>query len=116
MATVYQYFDKDTFIPEKNYFSTEKVKCSREETEVEIQLYNKCAKWATIGFTCIFGGGLVGIIFLIVFGLLGSIINPLFVVCSHSSTRTTHSYIGRSRIRRFDQNRRWRHGKLDERR
>ena len=78
MATVYQYFDKDTFIPEKNYFSTEKVKCSREETEVEIQLYNKCAKWATIGFTCIFGGGLAGITFLIVFGILGSIINPLF--------------------------------------
>ena len=72
MATIYQYFDKDTFVPEKNYFSTEKVKCERKETEVEEQLENKAYKWCNIGYHCIGWGCLFGLIFMLVFGILGN--------------------------------------------
>ena len=72
METVYQYFDKDTFVPEKNYFSTEKVKCERKLTEVEVQLENKADMWRNIGYHCIGWGCLFGLIFMLTFGILGN--------------------------------------------
>ena len=70
MSTVYQHFDKDTFLPEKNYFSTERVECKRKETEVEEQLESKAEKCRNIGFYCIGFGCLFGSIFMITFGIL----------------------------------------------
>lgn len=78
MATVYQYFDKDTFVPEKNYFSTEKVECERKETEVEEQLKIKAEKWRNIGFYCICWSCLAGLILMLTFGILGSIFSSWF--------------------------------------
>jgi hypothetical protein len=60
MAIIYQYFDKDTFEPEKNYFSTEKVRCSRQETDPEVQLSGQSDKWRNVGFHCISWGCLIG--------------------------------------------------------
>jgi hypothetical protein len=53
MATVYQYFEKDTFEPEKNYFSIEKVRYSRQETDPEVRLWEQASKWSSTGFRCI---------------------------------------------------------------
>ena len=78
MATIHHYFDKDTFIPEKNYFSTKRVKCSREEDEIEMQLEAESYKWANIGFYGIGIGWLGGIILMVIFGALGYIINPWY--------------------------------------
>lgn len=72
MTTIYKYFDKDTFEPEKNYFSTEKVKCERQQTEFEEQLLNMSYKWSAIGFHCIGWGCLIGLICMLTFGVLGS--------------------------------------------
>ena len=80
MATIYHYFDKDTFVPEKNYFSTEHVKCSRQEDETEMHLNNQAYKWSCIGFNCIGWGGLVGIILMITFGILGSSISSWYFI------------------------------------
>lgn len=80
MATIYQYFDKDTFEPEKNYFSVEKVRCSRQETGPEVQLDSQSDKWCAIGFRCIGWGCLVGLIFMITFGVLGGLFSPWFYV------------------------------------
>jgi len=80
MATIYQYFDKDTFEPEKNYFSVEKVRCSRQETDPEVQLDSQSDKWRAIGFHCIGWGCLVGLIFMLTFGTLGSLFSPWFYV------------------------------------
>lgn len=72
MSTVYQYFDKDTFVPEKNYFSTERVECKRKQTELEEQLESKADMWRNIGFSCIGWGCLFGLIFIITFGILSN--------------------------------------------
>ncbi len=73
MATIYKYFEKDTFEPEKNYFSTEKVRYSRKETDPEVQFGEQADKWRAIGFHCIGWGCLIGLIFMITFGTLGSL-------------------------------------------
>jgi hypothetical protein len=80
MSIVYKYFDKDTFEPEKNYFSTEKVKCSRLETDLEVQLDEQSDKWRTIGFQCIGWGCMIGLIFMLIFGTLGSLFSSWFYV------------------------------------
>lgn len=80
MATIHHYFDKDTFIFEKNYFSTEKIKCSRDENEIEMQLVDKSYKWANIGFYSISCGCLSGFILMLLFGALGSLINSWYFV------------------------------------
>lgn len=72
MATIYQYFDKETFEPEKNYFSIEKVRCERQRTEHEMHLIDMSYKWSSIGFHCIGWGCLFGLVFMITFGILGS--------------------------------------------
>ena len=73
MATVFQYFDKDTFVPEKNYFSTESVECVRQRTEVEDQLYAKSYKWSSTGFYCISLGCLVGFILALSFAVIAGL-------------------------------------------
>lgn len=73
MATVYQYFDKDTFEPEKNYFSTEKVKCERKKTDEEIRLDDLSYKWTCIGWNSIGWGCLVGFVGAIAFGMAGGL-------------------------------------------
>ena len=80
MATIYQYFDKDTFVPEKNYFSTEKVKCSREKDETEVQLCLQSDKWRSIGFNCIGWGCLVGFVMMLTFGAIGSLISQWYYI------------------------------------
>jgi len=80
MATIYHYFEKDTFEPEKNYFSTEKVKCERQETDVEKQLSDLSYKWSAIGFHCIGWGCLVGLILMLTFGTLGSLFSSWFYI------------------------------------
>lgn len=80
MATIYQYFDKDTFEPEKNYFSVEKVRCSRQETDHEVQLDEQSHKWSCIGFHCIGCGCLIGFIFMLTFGALASLVSPWFYI------------------------------------
>lgn len=80
MATIYQYFEKDTFKPEKNYFSTEKVQFHRKETDSEIQLGEKADKWGAIGFHCIGWGCLVGLILMITFGTLGSLFSSWYYI------------------------------------
>lgn len=78
MATIDMYFDKDTFIPEKNYFSTEKVKCSRPRTEPETRLRKQADKWSCIGFHCIGWGCLIGLIFMITFSALAACFSDWF--------------------------------------
>ncbi len=80
MATIYHYFDKDTFEPEKNYFSTEKVRCSRQETDPEVQLSEQSDKWRNVGFHCISWGCLIGLIFMLTFGTLGSLFSSWFYI------------------------------------
>jgi hypothetical protein len=80
MATIYQYFEKDTFEPEKNYFSTEKVKCERQETDVEKQLSDMSYKWSSIGFHCIGWGCLVGLILMLTFGTLGGLLSSWYYI------------------------------------
>jgi hypothetical protein len=72
MSIVYHYVDKETFEPEKNYFSIEKVRVSRKETSEELELWDKTVRWSSIGFHCIGWGCLIGLIFMITFGILGS--------------------------------------------
>ncbi len=80
MSIVYHYVDKETFEPEKNYFSVEKVKVSREETSEELELWDKAARWSSVGFHCIGWGCLIGLIFMITFGTLGSLSSSLFYI------------------------------------
>jgi hypothetical protein len=80
MATVYQYFEKDTFEPEKNYFSTEKVRYSRQETDPEVRLWEQASKWSSTGFRCIGWGCLIGLIFMIAFGTLGSLFSSWYYI------------------------------------
>jgi hypothetical protein len=78
MATIYQYFEKDTFEPEKNYFSTEKVKCERQQTEAEDRLFEQAGKWSTTGFHCIGWGCLIGLILMLTFATLGGLFSSWF--------------------------------------
>ena len=78
MVTMEMYFDKDTFVPEKNYFSTEKVKCSRPRTEPETYLREQAYKWSRIGFRCIGWGCLIGLIFMITFSVLAACFSDWF--------------------------------------
>lgn len=80
MAIVCHYVDKETFEPEKNYFSIEKVQVSREETSEELELWDKAARWSSVGFHCIGWGCLIGLIFMITFGTLGSLFSPWFYI------------------------------------
>lgn len=81
MGKLYQYFDKDTFVPEKNYFSTESVRCEREETAEEERLWDLSYKWTTIGWNCIGWGCLIGFIGAITFGCLGGMLEqPLWYI------------------------------------
>ena len=73
MATTFQYFDKDTFVPEKNYFSTEKVKRERQRTDIEDRLYMQSDKWNTIGFSCITLGCLIGFILALIFATIAGL-------------------------------------------
>lgn len=75
MTTIYQYFDRDTFEPTKNYFSTEKVKCGRQRTAHETHLFDMAHKWSSIGFHCIGWGVLIGLIFMITFSVLAACFN-----------------------------------------
>lgn len=72
MVTIELYFDKHTFIPEKNYFSTEKVVCSRPRTEPEMLLREQADKWSRIGFRCIGWSCLICLIFTITFCALAA--------------------------------------------
>lgn len=80
MVTMYEYFDKDTFEPDKNYFSVEKVKCERPRTEPETQLYTQAYNWSCTGFHCIGWGCLIGLIFMITFGVLASLFSSWFYI------------------------------------
>lgn len=80
MSTVYKYFEKDTFEPEKNYFSTEKVRYSRKETDSEVRLGEQADKWRAIGFHSIGWGCLFGLIFMLTFGTLGSLVSSWFYI------------------------------------
>ena len=72
MVTISQYFDKDTFVPEKNYFRTERVECTRIRTEIEDQLYTKAYKWQSAGFYCISIGCLGGFLIGLLFGIIAA--------------------------------------------
>lgn len=79
MATINWQVEKETFIPEKNYFKTEWVRISREETAEELELDNKRYKWERLGFLSLFLGMFGGFILTIVFGVIGSYSgNPWF--------------------------------------
>lgn len=72
MATVKHQLEKETFIPEKNYFKCEWVTVSREETDEEINLYNTAVNWDSSGMVAIAVGGLLALICGIVFGVLSN--------------------------------------------
>lgn len=78
MVTVEKYFDKEIFEPEKNYFSIEKVKCSRPRTEPETRFREQSYKWSCIGFHCIGWGCLVGLLFMITFSVLAACFSSWF--------------------------------------
>ncbi len=78
MATIYWQVEKETFVPEKNYFKTEWVKISREETSQEIELENERYKWSNHGFYTLFIGLFGGFIALITFGALGEAVHHYF--------------------------------------
>lgn len=78
MATIYQYFDRDTFEPTKNYFSVEKVKCGRQRTAHETHLFDMAHQWSSIGFHCIGWGCLIGLIFMITFSVLAACFSDWF--------------------------------------
>lgn len=78
MSIVYHYVDKETFEPEKNYFSIEKVKVSRNETPEECELWAKAARWSGVGFQCIGWGCLIGLIFMITFSVLAACFSDWF--------------------------------------
>lgn len=80
MATIYQYFDKETFEPEKNYFSIEKVRCERQRTAAEDQLFEQAGKWSTTGFHCIGWGCLIGLILMLTFATLGGLFSSWFYI------------------------------------
>jgi hypothetical protein len=80
MVTMEMYFDKETFEPGKNYFSIEKVKCSRQETDPEAQFREQSDKWRNVGFHCIGWGGLIGSIFMLTFCALGSLFSSWFYI------------------------------------
>ena len=80
MATIHHYFDKETFVPEKNYFTIEKVECSREEDETEVLLDERSDKWCAIGFHCIGWGCLIGLIMMITFGALGGALSSWYYI------------------------------------
>lgn len=70
MSTVNLVVEKKTFVPEKNYFSCENVRISREETAKEIELWNNMVNWDHRGMAAI---GL-GLLFCIIFGITFSCI------------------------------------------
>lgn len=78
MSIVYHYVDKETFEPEKNYFSIEKVKVSRNETSEECELWDRAVKWSCMGFHCIGWGCLIGLIFMITFSVLAACFSDWF--------------------------------------
>lgn len=80
MVTMEMYFDKKTFIPEKNYFSTEKVKCSRPRTEPETYLREEAYKWDRTDMLCIAWGCLIGLIFMIIFSVPAVYFSNLFYI------------------------------------
>lgn len=80
MDVVYQYFDRKTFEPEKNYFSIKKVEVSRNETLEECELWTKATKWSSVGFHCIGWGCLVGLIFILTFSALGGLFSSWFYI------------------------------------
>jgi hypothetical protein len=80
MATIYHKIPRVTFDPEKNYFKTELVEVSRQETDYEVELNTKIAEFDLIGsLVCIFGifGG-----FLVasIFGCIAAYFNPYFYI------------------------------------
>lgn len=80
MAVIFHYFEKDTFVPEKNYFSTEKVQCSRHEDETELNFTEQSYKWTCIGWNSIGWGCLLGIIMMLTFGILGSTFSAWYYI------------------------------------
>ena len=72
MATIKHQFEKETFIPEKNYFKCEWVTLYREETDEEIDLYNTAANWESCGPVVVAVGALLALICGIVFGMLSN--------------------------------------------
>lgn len=68
MATQSMYIDKDTFIPEKNYFKTEKVEVTRNLAKEEVEYQTKAIRWWSAGMWCVFGGLIIALIGCIVFG------------------------------------------------
>lgn len=80
MVIMYEYFDKDTFEPGKNYFSIEKVKCSRPRTEPETRLRELSYKWSHVGFHCIGWGCLIGLIFMLTFSSLAACFSSWFYI------------------------------------
>lgn len=53
MAAINLVIEKKTFIPEKNYFKSDIVRVSREETDKEIELWNNVVSWSNRGFAAI---------------------------------------------------------------
>lgn len=80
MSTVEMYFDKETFEPKKNYFSIEKVKCSRQQTEHETYLSEQSYRWNYLGFLCVGLGCLVGLLFMIIFTVLAACFSNWFYI------------------------------------
>ena len=79
MATIQHQFEKETFVPEKNYFKCDWVTVSREETEEEIKLYNAAINWDYYGMAAIGVGVILALLCGIVFGVLSNS-NPWFMV------------------------------------
>lgn len=72
MATIKRQFEKETFIPEKNYFKCAWVTVSREETDEEINLCDTAVNWESWGMVSVAVGALLALICGIVFGVLSN--------------------------------------------
>ena len=81
MAAIKHQIEKETFVPEKNYFKTEWVSIQRDETEYELISEAEIDRWSRRGFISLCVGVIAGFAMLLIFGILGSINSWFYVGC-----------------------------------
>ena len=89
MAKIYRTINKETFIPEKNYFKVEKIEVYREETPEEVLYEKKSKVYVTSAWSIGFFGGATIFVASIVLGSFGLLLPcfglvllliPLFII------------------------------------
>lgn len=97
--------EKRTFIPEKNYFKCENVRVFRDESQEEVDLYDKMHHYDSLAFTWAAILGLGGFLGAIIIGALlcnfapkpcGIIVTLFFIAACFSSIPTFRILAGKS--------------------